>query len=194
MRLTCLPKQTPPWKNSFIAPHISICTIKFSLFFYNRSLRLHSHSPSMCTPHAGYVINKWCQKFMASRIPSASYTFCYLNFFFVSEFLKHNFVIFATQMRSGDRGWLVISIVPPSLPPSSETILYTTSTNFPKIYKPHPNFGRQKGDMKHVPCWGPWILEWSVNLAVTWCFLLGMRQLKHIFLRKEKNAILTLKL
>jgi hypothetical protein len=40
--------------------------------------------------------------------------------------------------------------------------------------------------MKQIPCWGPTIREWTVDITVIWCFLLGACELMHIFACKGK--------
>jgi hypothetical protein len=43
--------------------------------------------------------------------------------------------------------------------------------------------------MKQVPCWRPTVLQWPLNLAVIWCFLLGASEPTHVHVFKRKNCI-----
>lgn len=64
------------------------------------------------------------------------------------------------------------------------------STIFPEIWKAPPNSRCQEGDMKQVLYWGVTVLEWSVNLTLVWCSLLGACELIHLFVIRKPAVII----
>jgi hypothetical protein len=65
---------------------------------------------------------------------------------------------------------------------------------FSKMFDSPPNSRRQKADMKQFPYRGPTILGRPVNHTVTWRFVLGACELIHMFVCKEKAAVIMLKI
>jgi hypothetical protein len=56
------------------------------------------------------------------------------------------------------------------------------ATNFPKLQEPSPESRCRKGTIKQAPYWKkPVVLERTVNVSVTWPFLLVACELIHIF-------------
>jgi hypothetical protein len=49
-------------------------------------------------------------------------------------------------------------------------------------------FARREFDIKKVWWWEPTILEWNVDVAVIWCFLLGACDVTDILICEEKNC------
>jgi hypothetical protein len=54
------------------------------------------------------------------------------------------------------------------------------SINLPKTYTPPPISRRQQRDKKQVPQGEPKILEYPMNLTVTWSFLFGAYAVIHV--------------